>query len=72
MATVKENLITARDNFAANLASISASHKPTYSINGQSISWVDYMRFLQEQIALLDDAIARQDGGFEIETRFFS
>lgn len=59
MATYLENLKTARDNFASELATESASPKPSYSIDGQSVSWVEYYRFLREQITALDMAIAK-------------
>lgn len=66
MATYIENLTTARDNFAAKLAEISASPKPSYSApNGQSVSWVEYYKFLQEQVDKLNSQISTQGGPWE-------
>ncbi len=52
-----DDLITARDNFAAKLAEVSASPKPTYSIDGQSVSWTEYYKFLSEQVQSLNGQI---------------
>jgi hypothetical protein len=66
MATYLENLTTARDNFAAKLAEVSANPKPSYSApNGQSFNWVEYMRFLQEQVDKLNAQLSAQGGPWE-------
>lgn len=57
MATYLENLATARDNFAAKLAEISASPKPSYSIDGQSVSWTEYYKFLSDQVDKVNEQI---------------
>ncbi len=57
MPTYQENLTTARDNFATKLAEVSASPKPTYNIDGQSVSWTEYYKFLSEQIQSLNKQI---------------
>lgn len=69
MATYAQNLITARDNFAAELATQSANPKPSYSLDGESYSWPDYYRFLREQIKDLNEQIANADGGFEVRSQ---
>lgn len=61
-----ESLATARDNFAAKLAEISVDPKPSYSIDGQSVSWTEYYRFLSEQVDKLNAQIAAGEP-FEIE-----
>lgn len=61
MATYLENLTTARDNLAAKLAEVSADPKPTYSIDGQSFSWVEYYKFLTDSV----DALNLQISGGE-------
>lgn len=63
-----DDLATARDNFAAKLAEISVSPKPSYSIDGQSVSWTDYYRFLSDQVDKLNEQIAAGQP-FEIEHR---
>jgi hypothetical protein len=52
-----DDLITARNNFAAKLAAESANPKPTYSIDGQSVSWTEYYKFLSEQVDRLNEQI---------------
>lgn len=53
MPTTAENLATAYANYATILAEISENPKPTYSIDGQSVSWTEYQRFLLEQMAAI-------------------
>jgi hypothetical protein len=70
MATFVENLMTARDNFAAKLAEISADPKPSYSDpSGESYSWTEYYNFLSAQIKDLNAQIALGDGGWEIDSQ---
>lgn len=64
--TYIESLTTARDNFATKLAEISADPKPSYSIDGQSVSYTDYYRFLSEQVKSLNEQIAAGQS-FDIE-----
>lgn len=71
MATYIENLTTARDNFAAKLAAISTSPKPTYTIDGQTVSWNDYYRMLMDGINSLNEQLAAGEP-FEIHTQGFS
>ena len=60
MATIAENLATAKANYAAQLAEISASPKPSYSVAGRSFSWAEYQRFLLEQMATIDVQLASE------------
>ena len=62
MATRLENLETSLDNMALQLADITANPKPSYSINGQSVSWVEYQRFLLDGMAALRVQIQVEDG----------
>jgi len=55
-------LKTTRANYAKNLAEVSAQKKPTYSIAGRSVSWVEYAKFLREEIRELDLQIAAAGG----------
>ena len=43
-------LQTALDSLAAAYATACASPKPTYSIDGQSVSWGEYLKMLSEGI----------------------
>jgi len=72
MPTVSENLTTARANYAAILAEISLNPKPTYSVNGQSFSWVEYQRFLLDSIERLDSLILQAEPPYEYQTEIFS
>ncbi|CAB4144890.1 hypothetical protein UFOVP466_80 [uncultured Caudovirales phage] len=67
MATIAENLATAKANYAATLASISASPKPSYSIDGRSYSWVEYQKFILEQMAAIDKQTASESGSDTFE-----
>jgi len=49
------------------LASISASPKPSYSIDGRSYSWVEYQKFLLEQMAAIDKQTASESGSDTFE-----
>ena len=62
MPTVAANLQTAKENYATILASISASPKPTYSIDGRSYSWVEYQKFLMEQMKAIDAQLSSESG----------
>ncbi len=57
MATALQNLITTRDQIAANLAAESASPKPSYSIDGESVDWTTWARVQQERIVQLNQTI---------------
>lgn len=67
MATALENLQTIRTNLIAALLTESASPKPNYSIDGQSMSWNDYRISLLSQIRTLDELIGAEDP-FEISS----
>lgn len=66
-----DDLTTARDNFAAQLAEISASPKPTYSVDGQQVSWTEHYKFISEQIDKLNLQIAAASP-FEIQTQLYT
>lgn len=61
MPTTKETLIQTRKNLIAVREEISRSPKPSYSIDGQSVSWTEYMAMLGEQIAGLKMEIDSED-----------
>lgn len=44
------SLKTTLDNFVAALETASANPKPNYSIDGQSVSWGEYLRMLTDGI----------------------
>lgn len=52
-----ENLQTIRSNIISELASITASRKPTYSIDGQSVSWDQYRISLMQMLKEVNEQI---------------
>ncbi|HEX3870237.1 MAG TPA: hypothetical protein VHV77_07375 [Pirellulales bacterium] len=61
MPTLLENLMTARQNVAANLAEITAQPKPTYAIDGQEVSWQSLFESYVAQLQALNAQIAAAD-----------
>lgn len=72
MATVLENLETTQANIAAILVQITTNPKPTYSIDGQSVSWESYFKTLTDQLKAINELIAVQSGPFEYRTQAVS
>ena len=68
MPTAAQNVQTAIDNVAAQLVEITANPKPTYSIDGQSVSWTEHYRAL---LQTFKDLVALQQmigGPFEVRS----
>jgi hypothetical protein len=61
--TVTDALRTARDNYATQLVDLSDpdKRKVSYSVDGRSMSWTEYQRFLLDAIKTLDGAIAERE-----------
>jgi hypothetical protein len=53
-----EQLETIRANTLAQLVEIRESPKPSYSLDGQQVSWTEYVRSLQETIEWCDIKLA--------------
>lgn len=70
MATVYENLITAKAAIATEIATISAILGPTYSKDGQSFDKIGYLKSLQEQLQTINDSLA-QEQPYEIRSVFW-
>ena len=65
----EENLILlqeARDNIIVLLGSITAQPKPNYDIDGQKISWGDYLDQLRKALNGINEQIAALDPAEEI------
>lgn len=69
MATRAENLSTSLDNIAAQLADMTANPKPTYSIDGKSVSWGEHFRNLQDAYEKLSALRQIADGPIEVRSR---
>jgi len=65
MASYEDNLRTARENIAARLAEITASPKPSYSIDGQSVSWTEYSNSLVQQLKEVNQQLQEIESGNE-------
>lgn len=63
MATALE---TALANVEAQIASLTANYKPTYSIDGKSVSWESYLNSLLAAQEKLREAIIRAEGPAEV------
>lgn len=70
MASI-DDLKTARDNVAARIKEITASPKPSYEIDGQSVDWNDYLKTLLGALKDIDEAITDRDPYF-ITTQVFT
>ena len=65
MATNAENIATIKANLLTALATESASPKPSYSVDGQSVDWNGYRASLLAQIASLNALLSTEAGPFE-------
>ncbi len=58
MSTETEQIAIIRSQALAQLEELRASPKPSYSIDGQSVSWTDYAASLQQTIDWCDRKLA--------------
>lgn len=65
-----DDLKEASDNLAAAIKAATVSPKPNYSVDGQSVSWGDYLAMLIAQKKSLDAAIAQSEP-FEFATEAY-
>lgn len=63
--TVTDKLKAARESYADKLVAIAGQEKAriTYSVDGRSLSWTEYQRFLLDAIDQLDKAIEKREAG---------
>lgn len=66
MATGLQNLESALADLRVKIAAVAASAAPSYSIEGQSVDRMAYLRSLIESEKLLADAVVRAGGPFEV------
>lgn len=69
MATALENLTTARDNICARLAEVTASARPNYSIDGETVSHADYIDMLNRQLETVNKQIQAMGSPFMVIMR---
>lgn len=66
MATALDNVNTAIVNVTALIASITANPQPTYSLDGQSVSWSEYLATLTAQLEKLQEAAVVLSGPYQL------
>jgi len=64
-----DDLATAITQIAAQIKDITADPKPTYSVNGQSVSWESYLSMLTEQLIKLQTAQQSLAGPYQRVSR---
>jgi len=67
-----DDLKTARDQLVARIVEITASPKPSYTVDGQTVSWTAYLKELREGLRQLEEEIRRAEGPFEVRTQGFT
>jgi len=53
------------------IAEITATPKPSYNVDGQSVQWADYLKQLRSTVEWCDQQIARCTPGIEETTICF-
>lgn len=71
MPTNAEQLATIKTQTLAIIVTITANPKPSYNIDGQSISWGDYLKQLEGTIAFVDKQLA-SIAPYEIHSQGFT
>lgn len=69
--TDAEQIATIKTQTLAIIASVTASPKPTYSVDGQSISWGEYLAQLQATVKWCDEQ-ANSESPYEIVSQGYS
>lgn len=68
-ATALANIETAIINVSNLIQQITANPQPSYSVQGVSISWADYLASLVDQEAKLQEIYIFLSGPYELVTR---
>lgn len=79
-STELADLKQARANYAGLLKQLTQDAlgnpqaKPTYSLDGKSVSWMEYQGFIMDKMDMLEKMIQRASarGGFEVRSRAVS
>ena len=66
------DLEDALDNIRARIKEITAAPKPTYTVDGQTVKWGEYLEQLLRAEKQLAEAVTREDGPFEERTQVFT
>jgi hypothetical protein len=65
-----DQLQTIRAQTLARIAEVTAEPKPSYNIDGQSVSWNDYLKTLRETVSWCDRMINAENPGYAISQGF--
>ena len=68
MTTDADTLQTAYSNFCAILAQITANPRPTYSLDGKSVSWNEYYSMILSNMENVRRQMVLAGGPFEIRS----
>lgn len=71
-ADTTTSIATIKANALANLASITASPKPSYAVEGRTINWTEYHRELQALVKWCDEQAAADEGPYEIVSQGYT
>lgn len=71
MPTNAEQLATIKEQSLAIMVTLTESPKPTYNIDGQSVSWNAYMDMLQKKVDWVDNQLASITS-YEIHSQGFT
>ena len=63
-----DNLTTIKSQIIQRLADITANPKPSYSLDGESVSWSEYQRLLMDQLKSIREQIALEGAPYELVT----
>jgi hypothetical protein len=57
MALSEASIVTQRDSLVALIASVVTAPKPTYTVEGRTVQWTQYLAELRNQVTLLNQLI---------------
>ena len=68
MTSDLEQIAAIKSNTLAQMVAVSTERKPSYTENGQSFSWTQYLEHLEKRVEWCNQMLAAAQP-FEIETR---
>jgi len=71
MSSNAEQIATIKTQTLARIAEITAEPKPNYYIDGQMVSWADYLGQLQKTVGWCNEQLAGEEP-FEFQSRGIS
>jgi hypothetical protein len=71
MSTDIQQIVTIKTQTLARMAEITAQPKPSYQIDGQSVSWGEYLTRLQQTVDWCNQKLAAEQP-FEFQSRGYT